>query len=155
MVFFAYRLITMERLNHSIRAICNDMKHTLATAAKATGKGKTTIFRAIKSGKLSASFENGVYEIDPAELHRVFKPVPLERSENDDMEQSAMILEQKIEFLERELKLKDDFMREQSKRFDALERRLDNLMLLLTHQHENQKTKPIDANILWKRIFRR
>ncbi len=35
------------------------MSFTLGQAAKATGKGKTTIQRAIKAGRLSANFEDG------------------------------------------------------------------------------------------------
>ena len=65
------------------------MKHTLGTAAKATGVSKSTIYRAVKSGKLSASRNaDDEYEIDPAELHRVYEPVS-ERVRNDDMERSA------------------------------------------------------------------
>lgn len=49
------------------------MKYSLSDAAKATGKNKTTIQRAIKTGKISAvKKDSGAYEIDPAELHRVF-----------------------------------------------------------------------------------
>lgn len=49
------------------------MKYTLGTAAKATGKAKSTILRAIKNGTISAKkASNGSYEIDPSELHRVF-----------------------------------------------------------------------------------
>lgn len=49
------------------------MRYTLGTAAKATGKSKTTIQRAISKGKISAEKLNGGgYSIDPAELHRVF-----------------------------------------------------------------------------------
>ena len=49
------------------------MKYSLADAAKATGKNKTTIQRAIKNGKISATKNaSGVYEIDPSELHRLF-----------------------------------------------------------------------------------
>lgn len=52
------------------------MKYSLSEAAKATGKNKTTIQRAIKNGKISAAKgDSGSYEIDPAELHRVFPPV--------------------------------------------------------------------------------
>jgi chromosome segregation ATPase len=52
------------------------MKYTLSEAAAATGKNKATIQRAIKSGKISApKGEFGSYEIDPAELHRVFAPI--------------------------------------------------------------------------------
>lgn len=49
------------------------MNYTLGTAAKATGKSKTTIQRAIAKGNISAHKEkNGRYAIDPSELHRVF-----------------------------------------------------------------------------------
>src|SRR3954471_1493903 len=53
------------------------MAYTLGTAAKATGRGKATIYRAIKSGKISATrHDDGSYTIEPAELHRAFPPVP-------------------------------------------------------------------------------
>jgi hypothetical protein len=49
------------------------MNYTLGTAAKATGKSKTTIQRSISNGLISALKEkNGRYSIDPSELHRVF-----------------------------------------------------------------------------------
>ncbi len=49
------------------------MKYSLSEAAKATGKNKSTIQRAIKSGKISAlKGETGAYQIDPSELHRIF-----------------------------------------------------------------------------------
>ena len=52
------------------------MSYTLGDAAKATGKSKTTLHRAIKSGRISAlKAEDGSYSIDPAELHRVFPAV--------------------------------------------------------------------------------
>lgn len=51
------------------------MRYTLGTAAKAVGKSKTTIHRAIKSGRISVTKAyDGSYSIDPAELHRVFPP---------------------------------------------------------------------------------
>ena len=53
------------------------MKYTLGTAAKATGLSKSTILRAIKSNKVSATKNeaSGDWNIDPAELHRVYPPV--------------------------------------------------------------------------------
>jgi hypothetical protein len=68
--------------------------YSLGTAAKATGLAKSTIHRAIKSGKISArSKDSSGYEIDPAELHRVYPlcpqsaPEPLpERSATPDPE---------------------------------------------------------------------
>ena len=65
------------------------MHYTLGTAAKATGKSKPTIQRAIKTGRLSAvRKEDGSYEIDPAELHRVFEPLPIAGDGEATMKQS-------------------------------------------------------------------
>jgi hypothetical protein len=52
------------------------MSYTLGAAAKATGKSKTTIQRAVSKGTISASKgKTGRYSIDPSELHRVFPMV--------------------------------------------------------------------------------
>jgi hypothetical protein len=52
------------------------MAMTLGDAARATGAAKSTIFRAIKGGRLSATrTETGQWAIDPAELFRVFDPL--------------------------------------------------------------------------------
>jgi hypothetical protein len=51
--------------------------YNLATAAAATGVNLSTVLRAIKAGRLSAQRdETGGWQIDPAELHRVFAPLP-------------------------------------------------------------------------------
>jgi len=50
-------------------------KFSLRTAAQQAGVSKSTILRAIKSGRLSAEkTEAGGYEIDGAELVRVYPP---------------------------------------------------------------------------------
>lgn len=53
------------------------MAYTLGTAAKATGRNKTTILRAIKDGKISALRDtaSGAWRIEPVELHRVYPAV--------------------------------------------------------------------------------
>jgi hypothetical protein len=51
------------------------MYDSLAKAAAATGVTKSTILRAIRSHRISAAkSETGDWQIDPAELHRVFPP---------------------------------------------------------------------------------
>lgn len=51
------------------------MVYTLGEAAKATGKSKATISKAIKNGRISArKDETGTFQIDPSELHRVYPP---------------------------------------------------------------------------------
>ena len=55
----------------------NDMALTLAEAAQAAGMNRSTILRAIKSGKISgARDESGAWTVEPVELHRVFPPAP-------------------------------------------------------------------------------
>ncbi len=68
------------------------MSYTLGQAAKATGKNKSTIQRAIKAGRLSASFVDNEYQIDPAELHRVFPML-----QQQDTQQSQRNNEQPVE----------------------------------------------------------
>jgi len=69
------------------------MTYTLQQAAEATGKSKSTIQRAIKKGTISAGEDvHGNYQIDPAELHRVYPPKSLrnevQENERDDTQQA-------------------------------------------------------------------
>lgn len=55
------------------------MAYSLATAAEAAKVTKPTVFRWIKSGKISATkAEDGTYRIEPAELHRYLDSVAKE-----------------------------------------------------------------------------
>ena len=83
------------------------MRYTLGTAAKATGKSKTTIQRAIAKGLISSDRgRGGEYSIDPAELHRVFPRLPSDtvsrNTKVDDMRlhDTGPELQAKIEALE-------------------------------------------------------
>lgn len=61
----------------ALTAIGGTPMYTLGAASRATGKSKTTIHRAVKTGRLSASRDDeGIYQIDPAELHRVYPYAP-------------------------------------------------------------------------------
>lgn len=67
------------------------MKYTLGTGAKACGVSRTTIFRAIKTGKISASKDvHGVYVIEPAELHRVYPPATEKQELKPQMDYHTM-----------------------------------------------------------------
>jgi hypothetical protein len=62
--------------------------YTIATAAAAVGRNKTAILRAIESGRVSAAKdENGEWQIDPAELHRVYPPLRSASMPGNDMQQ--------------------------------------------------------------------
>lgn len=74
---------------------------SLSQAAKLTGKSKSTINRAIKTGKLSATrHEDGTYSIDPAELARAFDVEPLEGARRRDVEPDETRLLERITALE-------------------------------------------------------
>jgi len=52
------------------------MPYTLAEAAAACGMDKSTVRRAVRSGRISGTRDDvGVWHVEPAELHRVFPPV--------------------------------------------------------------------------------
>lgn len=66
------------------------MPFTLRTAAQHAGTSKSTILRAIKSGRLSAArLADGTYEIDGSELERVYPAQRLKRSDAHVMEHHA------------------------------------------------------------------
>ena len=82
------------------------MPYTLAQAAKAVNRTKPCLFAAIQKGRISASKNAlGQWEIEPAELFRVYKPV------NDVDDDLVPVVAEKEAQL-RELKAKLDAMRE-------------------------------------------
>jgi predicted site-specific integrase-resolvase len=51
--------------------------HTLSSAARAVGVARSTVWRAVRAGRLSAhKLTNGTYEIYAGELLRVFPRTP-------------------------------------------------------------------------------
>ena len=129
------------------------MSYTLGTAAKATGKSKPTIQRAIKSGRISAKKnESGAYVIDPAELHRVFPPVSSNSNDTDTVKQSETpnsygMLQREIELLREQLDRERDTVTDLRRRLDAEseERRSTNeecrkLTMMLTDMRPKKKT---------------
>jgi hypothetical protein len=67
----------MPRINPPIGQRITAHEHAIQSceAAQATGMNRATILRAIKSGKISGlRDDNGVWAVEPVELHRVFPP---------------------------------------------------------------------------------
>ncbi len=121
---------------------------TLGQAAKEAGKSKATISKYIKKGKLSVvSKDSSGYEIDPAELFRVF---PKSEQVNTKSEQSQTpikthvnsALEKEIEILRERLDDKEDVIQDLRERLDKESDERRNLTLLITKKHEDeQKTE--------------
>lgn len=110
------------------------MEYTLASAAQATGIAKTTIFRAIKSGKLSARrLDDRTFRIDASELMRVYPIVAAQRSEETSRnvpqqeknpatpctsETEVAVLKAKLEMTEAQLVRERDTVEDLRRRLD-------------------------------------
>ena len=112
------------------------MAYTLGEATKATGISKTSLHRAIKSGRISATKNDiGAWQIDPAELHRVFPPAANRNSsETSTLEQTGIASE--IAVLRREIQLKDE---ERQREREQLERTIDDLRERLDREGEERR----------------
>src|SRR4051812_36933820 len=112
------------------------MVYSLREAAAAAGKGKPAILKAIQSGKISAKKDEfGAWQIEPAELHRVYPPVSRETvsepgskkpEETIGNSKGNRLLEQEIQFLREKLtdlqRTKDDERGNLSERIEELQR---------------------------------
>ena len=125
------------------------MQYTLGQAAKATGKSKAAISRAIKNHMLSAQkLENGSYKIDAAELHRVYPPVTVDSTGNGETERidtanDTGMLQGKLEVLTELLTQiqneRDDLRRRLDEERDERRRTQAQLTALLTDQRERSQ----------------
>ena len=119
--------------------------YTLGTAAKATGLTKSAISKAIQKGRISAKKnEMGRYAIDPAELHRVYPPLPA--PEKDERERTRETATENRE-LKARLVLLEELVREIREDRDHWRRQA----LALTHQPEREAPKdaPLRTPWLW------
>jgi hypothetical protein len=105
------------------------MAYTLGQAAKATGKTKAAISQAIGANRISAIKDDlGRWQIDPAELHRVYPPLSSQVNDSEHQltpHQTADIerLKATVEGLERlcrQIEGERDSLRDQNIRLTAL-----------------------------------
>ena len=102
-------------------------KFSLTQAAKEVGKSKPTISKAIKTGRLSAKKVGAGYEIDAAELFRVYPKATQSEPAKESASSNAvnlLALEAKMlrEQLDRERNTVDDLR----KRLDRAERLIED-----------------------------
>lgn len=116
------------------------MQFSLSQAAKETGKGKSSIHRAIKSGRLSAQrHQDGTYSIDAAELFRAFPPALSEPVPEQGMEPhhepsvtpstAEEVLRVRVEMLTAQLEREQETVADLRRRLDRAEERI----LALSH----------------------
>jgi hypothetical protein len=87
--------------------------YNLMTAAAAAGINRSTVLRAIKAGRISAQRDSNGWEIDPAEFHRVFPPLPLTAaaSAQPDAQQvdaQVALLRNMVEQLRRDMEAREE-----------------------------------------------
>lgn len=65
--------------------------YNLMSAAAAAGVNRSTVLRAIKAGRISGQRDaTGGWQIDPAEFHRVFPPLPLPAAASAQQDQQQI-----------------------------------------------------------------
>lgn len=120
---------------------------TLGEAAKAAGVSKGTISKALKSGRLSArSKENNQFQIDAAELFRVFPKKPLQPTENERLETPAEtvetpVLRAKLEAMEARLADKESVIEDLRQRLDDANAERRDATTRLTAILTDQRTR--------------
>lgn len=120
---------------------------SLTEAAKATGLTRPGLLKAIQTGRLSASKNDiGQWQIDPAELFRVYDPVNTTVNINQ--------LETNDEFIAKELALTKRLLAQVEAERDHLRQSLTQALGLLTHQPEATQKEPSATNDrLLKKLF--
>jgi hypothetical protein len=139
---------------------------TLNQAAKAAGKSKSALLAAMRSGRLSASKdEHGHYQIDPAELFRVYPPTgslpgnqldagtatnPTHTAHSTTHE--AAIWREKAELMERIIKAteaeRDDLKAERERLLGVIEEQARTVRQL-THQPQPRQDSQAVRPWLW------
>lgn len=115
------------------------MKYTLGEAAKAVGKSKSTISKAIKNGTLSANrLHNGRFEIDPSELFRVYEKRS-ETPKGERMNTPSETLENAVKMARIEERLEASERRNKELEEDRDKWR-QQATALLTHKEEPSKS---------------
>lgn len=125
--------------------LSNATVFTLGQAAKAVGIAKSTVHTAIKNGKLSASKNDGKYEIQAAELFRVWP----QKSQSEEPESAGealvqqAILEAEVSGKEREIGLLKEQISDLKNERDLYRQRADKYekkseQLLLEHEQKTE-----------------
>lgn len=102
-------------------------KFSLTQAAKEVGKSKPTISKAIKIGRLSAKKVGIGYEIDAAELFRVYpKKTKSEPAKETTSSDAVNLLELETKMLREQLDRERDTVDDLRKRLDRAERLIED-----------------------------
>ena len=130
------------------------MVYTLGEAAKATGKSKSTISKALKKRRISAlTGSNGAYSIDPSELHRVYPIIQQETVvlEQEDTYKSPVVdtaKENKIRELEILLKASEQRLEDRGEQLSDIKEDRDKWRQQATALLEDKRPKGFWVRVL-------
>ncbi len=126
---------------------------TLTEAAKWAGVTRPTIFKALKSGKLSGQKDDaGEWRIDPAELERVYQPGK-QGNVSGNGRLSVPDIAEAIAAKDREIALLQDALADARTQRDRAMELAASQTRLLTHQQE-QKALAVPYMKSWLRWLR-
>lgn len=125
---------------------------SLKDASEAVGMTKPALFKAIKAGRLSASRnDKGEYQIDPAELFRVYPP-----PKTEPVTRNPESLQLEIDGLRREIQQRDERINDIRAQVDDLKADRDHwrqqATALLTHQQQQPPAETPRPGF-WRRLF--
>jgi hypothetical protein len=129
---------------------------TLGQAAKATGRSKSTIFKAINNGTLSFIEKTSAgYKLDPEEVFMVFPANDLDSSQGERSRTFSLSTgkhSSENEYLRRENELLRTQLEREREQSDYW--RLQ-ATALLTHQPEQEQKPEQPKSLLWQKLFGR
>lgn len=124
---------------------------SLKDAAEAVSMTKPALFKAIKSGRLSATRnDKGEYQLDPIELFRVYPP-----PKTEPVTRNPESLQLEIDSLRLEIQQRDERISDMRAQVNDLKTDRDHwrqqATMLLTHQPPTETARPS----FWRRLFGR
>jgi len=140
------------------------MPYSVAEAAKAIGKRKATVLRAIVSGKISATRdEAGAFQVEPAEIHRVFPPAAPHDAPHDAVNAASRIndasgelreLRSRLEAIEDGIRVRDETIADLRHRLDDESAERRRLTAVLADQRAAAPpSAPKPPRTAWRRVL--
>jgi hypothetical protein len=130
------------------------LSYTLAQAALATGRDRSTLLKAIRRGTLSAQRDEatGAWRVDAAELARVYGIGPSQTGSQPDVHVQLEVERTKTTGLEARLADAQEVIRDLRARLDAEAEERRRLTMLLADQRATPSApvpNPVPVRRLW------
>jgi hypothetical protein len=131
------------------------MTYTLAQAAAAAGRNRSSVLRAIKSGKISAVRDEATAEwrIEPAELHRLYPVADAQGDSQRNAQSRNGDAQGEIREMRALIAAHENTIDDLRRRLDAEAEERRRLTAALTDQRVNGAAHPTPAGSPWRRFL--